>query len=175
VLIGGGARSGKSSLALSLARKGGARAVFLATAEARDDEMKGRISRHQAERGAAMTTLEEPIAVARVLAAVDADLVLVDCLTLWLSNLLCAGLDDAAIERAVDELVAVVAQRRISTVLVTNEVGLGIVPESALARRFRDLAGTTHRRLAAEADEVYFAAMGLCLRIKPSSLLVEPG
>ncbi len=172
VLIGGGARSGKSALALRLARARAAEVTFVATAQAFDDEMAARIARHREERDAAFRTVEEPLELGAVLRR-ETGVVLVDCLTLWLSNLLCRGDTDEAVLAAFDALEDALALRAAPAILVSNEVGLGIVPESALARRFRDLAGALHRRLAARADEVYLAAMGLVLRIKPSALVVE--
>lgn len=165
VLIGGGARSGKSTLGLELAASLGERRVFVATAEALDDEMADRIARHRRERDASFRTVEAPLELARTLETLeDADVALVDCVTLWLSNLLCAG--DPEPGRRVDDLVAVLRARRRAVVLVTNEVGMGLVPETALGRAFRDLAGVTNRKLAEAADEVYFAVMGLRLRLK---------
>lgn len=172
ILIGGGARSGKSALALRLARARAAEVTFVATAEAYDEEMAERIARHRAERDATFRTVEEPIDLPGVLLR-ERGVVLVDCLTLWLSNLLCRGDADAEVLDAFGQLEAALAAREACAILVTNEVGLGIVPESPMARSFRDLAGTLHRRLAARADEVYLAAMGLCLRIKPSALAVD--
>lgn len=188
VLVGGGARSGKSRLALARARALGARRLFVATADAReaeahgDAEMLARIARHRAERAQAsqpdhdgFDTLEEPLALPEALAAVDPaahDVVLVDCLTLWLSNLLCAGatLDDAL--GAVERLRGALARRRVPVVLVTNEVGLGLVPETPLGRAFRDAAGIAHQRLAADADEVHVGVMGLMLRVRPEPVTV---
>lgn len=177
VLVGGGVRSGKSAFALRRASELGARRVFLATAEARDAEMSDRIARHQIERGDSFATVEEPLALAERLTALgargDVDVVLIDCLTLWLSNLLVRGDDERRVDAAVAELVQVLAARRFHAVLVTNEVGMGIVPESALGRLFRDVAGRSHQRLAALADEVHFAALGLVLKLKPSALIAS--
>jgi adenosylcobinamide kinase/adenosylcobinamide-phosphate guanylyltransferase len=168
IFIGGGARSGKSRFALDYARKLGQRRLFVATAEAFDAEMRDRILRHRDERGVDFATMEEPLHLAQRLGQVqDVDVVLVDCLTLWLSNLMMTALSVADIDVHVAELVAVLKARRQHVVLVSNEVGLGIVPESAMGRIFRDVAGRAHQRLAAEADEVYFAAMGLMLRMLP--------
>jgi adenosylcobinamide kinase / adenosylcobinamide-phosphate guanylyltransferase len=168
ILIGGGARSGKSRFALEYARRLGARRLFVATAEAFDAEMRERILHHQEERGADFATLEEPLELARVLGQVhDVDVVVVDCLTLWLSNLLMQNGSVEPIDGRVAEIVDVLGARRQHVVLVSNEVGLGIVPESSMGRFFRDVAGRTHQRLAAEADEVYFAAMGLVVRLLP--------
>jgi adenosylcobinamide kinase/adenosylcobinamide-phosphate guanylyltransferase len=168
VLVGGGARSGKSAFALTHARRLGERRVFLATAQALDEEMDARIQRHRQERGAAFRTIEEPRDVPGALASLeDADVVVVDCLTLWLSNLLVAGATAADVHAQVDELCRVLERRRFAALLVTNEVGMGLVPETPLGRLFRDLAGWTHQRLAASADEIYLAALGVVLRLHP--------
>jgi adenosylcobinamide kinase/adenosylcobinamide-phosphate guanylyltransferase len=149
----------------------------LATAQPFDAEMRERIARHREERGAAFITVEEPLRLTRALSeAEDVDVVLVDCLTLWLSNLLLQGLGTADLERELEEFVAAIKLRRHSTVLVSNEVGMGIVPESHLGRVFRDLAGATHKRLVADADEVYLAAMGLVVRLLPAPVIaLRPG
>ena len=173
ILVGGGVRSGKSRFAVDYALGLGPRRVFVATAQAFDAEMEDRIDRHRQERGQDFVTVEEPVQLARILREiVDADVVVVDCLTLWLSNLLLAGqcVDDIA--RAVDEVMAVLSLRRYHTLLVSNEVGMGIVPESALGRIFRDCAGATHQRIVSQADEVYLAAMGLLLRLLPGPVTV---
>jgi adenosylcobinamide kinase/adenosylcobinamide-phosphate guanylyltransferase len=177
VLVGGGARSGKSRFALAYAQNLGARRVFVATAQALDDEMKDRIHRHRVERGSLFRTIEEPVHLAAALEQAEpADVVLVDCLTLWLSNLLLQGLAREAIADAIEEVLAVLRLRRHATILVSNEVGMGLVPESPLGRAFRDLAGTSHQRLAAEADEVYLAAMGLVVRLLPAPVTTfRPG
>jgi adenosylcobinamide kinase/adenosylcobinamide-phosphate guanylyltransferase len=172
ILIGGGARSGKSRLALSLARELGRAVAFVATAEARDDEMRARIAQHQREREAGFRTVEAPRELARALGDIDEPVVVIDCLTLWLSNLLCDGATEAQLQARVAELVDAIADRPGEVVLVTNEVGLGIVPEHALGRLFRDVAGRAHQQLAALADEVYLGAVGMMLRIKPGP--VEP-
>jgi adenosylcobinamide kinase/adenosylcobinamide-phosphate guanylyltransferase len=169
VVVGGGARSGKSAFALSYARRLGERRVFLATAEALDDEMDARIRRHRDERGGAFRTLEEPRDLPGALSRLDdADVVVVDCLTLWLSNLLVAGAGAGQVRASIDELAEVLERRRFATLLVTNEVGMGIVPETPLGRLFRDLAGWAHQRLAAAADEIYLAALGVVLRLHPA-------
>jgi adenosylcobinamide kinase/adenosylcobinamide-phosphate guanylyltransferase len=174
-LVGGGARCGKSAFALGLARERGRRRVFVATAQALDEEMAARIARHRDERGVAFRTVEAPLALAPALASLgDADVVVVDCLTLWLTNQL---LHDPSDERIASELTAVLDAIRTAafdSIVVTNEVGLGLVPETALGRRFRDLAGTVHQRIATAADEVYFAALGMMLRLKPGPIEAVP-
>lgn len=173
ILVGGGTRSGKSAFALSLARRLGERRLYLATARAGDDEMRDRIARHRRERGGDFETVEEPLAVPQAIRKHNGHaVVVVDCLTLWLSNLLCGGDAPDAILKRVDELVTVLAARPGHAIVVTNEVGMGIVPESALGRTFRDLAGTAHQRLSQAADEVYVAILGTMLRIKPAPAFV---
>jgi adenosylcobinamide kinase / adenosylcobinamide-phosphate guanylyltransferase len=167
-LVGGGARSGKSAFALAHARRLGPRRAFLATAEALDDEMHARIARHRDERGDSFVTIEEPRDLTGALRRLEQfDVVVVDCLTLWLSNLLVAGAAAGPIREQVEALASLLAEQRFRAVLVTNEVGMGIVPETPLGRAFRDLAGQTHQRLAAVADEIYLAALGVVLRVHP--------
>ncbi|MGK6323894.1 bifunctional adenosylcobinamide kinase/adenosylcobinamide-phosphate guanylyltransferase [Sphingomonas sp. DT-51] len=164
-LVLGGARSGKSRHAQALAEATGGRLVFVATAQAFDDEMRERIARHRDDRDARWRTVEAPLALAETIAlegAVGAVL-LVDCLTLWASNLL---LSEAETGAALDAFDAALRDTPAHVVLVANEVGLGIVPDNALARRFRDLAGTINQRVAAYADRVLFVAAGLPLVLK---------
>jgi adenosylcobinamide kinase / adenosylcobinamide-phosphate guanylyltransferase len=169
--VGGGVRSGKSAFALAYARRLAGTGVFLATAQAFDDEMRARIGRHRAERGPELETREEPLALAEGLADVAPDrLVLVDCVTLWLSNLLLAELPEPEILLQVDRFVRTACGRRAPTLVVTNEVGMGVVPESPLGRAFRDLAGLANQRLAAAADETYAAMLGVVLRLHPGPL-----
>jgi adenosylcobinamide kinase / adenosylcobinamide-phosphate guanylyltransferase len=171
VLVGGGVRSGKSRFALAYARGLGSRRVFVATAEAGDAEMGERILRHREERGPDFITIEESVKLSRVLAEThDVDVVVVDCLTLWVANLLARGEPAAEIEGRVDDLLATLAHRPFHVILVSNEVGLGVVPESALGRLFRDIVGRVHQQIAAKADEVYLAAMGMVIRLVPQPL-----
>jgi adenosylcobinamide kinase/adenosylcobinamide-phosphate guanylyltransferase len=167
-LITGGARSGKSTFAEQFARAHGGAVLFLATAEARDDDMAARIAKHQATRPAQWRTLEAPLHVAHAMAqAAPAPLVLLDCVTLWVTNLLLS--DDANWARAEAELDALLEwyhAQSADLVVVTNEVGLGIVPADRLSRTFRDWLGLFNQRLAAEADAVYLMVSGLPLEIK---------
>ena len=167
IVVGGGVRSGKSAFALARAEELGRRRVFVATGEALDGEMHDRIARHQAERGDRFTTVEAPVELPAALAVLDADVVLVDCLTLWLSNLLVRDEPPAGVLARIDELALVLARRRFHAIVVTSEVGMGVVPPSPLGRAFRDLAGTAHQRLAACADELHFAVLGTVLRLRP--------
>ena len=176
VLVGGGTRSGKSAFALTVASRLGSGRLFVATAQAGDEEMHARIRRHRETRGPDFQTVEEPLAVAEALRRVQGhDVVVVDCLTLWLANLLVGGQDVEAVLRQVEELAGVLDQRRTHTVIVTSEVGLGLVPETPLGRTFRDVAGLAHQRLASLADEVYFGVLGLMLRLKPAPVIPVVG
>jgi adenosylcobinamide kinase/adenosylcobinamide-phosphate guanylyltransferase len=161
ILVGGGARSGKSSYALQLARERGARRAFVATAQAYDDEMRERIARHQQERDPSFTTFEEPLDLAALLPRLETnfDAIVLDCLTLWLSNRMLSDrpIDASFLERASPALL----------IAVTNEVGCGIVPENELARRFRDEQGRLNQLAARHADEVYWMVFGCPLRVKP--------
>lgn len=164
-LILGGARSGKSRHAQTLAEAFAGELVFIATGEAFDTEMADRIARHQADRGPRWRTIEAPLALADAIrdAAAPDRLLLVDCLTLWASNLMHANRDVAA-ETA--ELITALRAASAPVLLVANEVGLGIVPGNALARAFRDTAGRMNQMIAATADQVTFVAAGLPMRLK---------
>ncbi|GAB4486388.1 MAG: bifunctional adenosylcobinamide kinase/adenosylcobinamide-phosphate guanylyltransferase [Thermodesulfovibrionales bacterium] len=165
VFVLGGARSGKSGFALRAASALAGRKVYLATAQAYDGEMRERIRRHREERTAEWDTIEEPVNLADLLAEIGDryDVILVDCLTLWLSNLMLGSHDaDAEIER----LLLVFQETPAAVFVVSNEVGLGIVPENELARAFRDRAGTLNQKIAAASDQVYFVAAGIAMKMK---------
>lgn len=165
VFILGGARSGKSRFAEELAGKAGGRLHYIATGRAWDEEMRDRISHHQERRGGEWTTHEAPVDIAAILLRLDdpENVVLIDCLTLWVTNLM---MENADMEAAFTGLETVVASTRARLILVSNEVGLGIVPENRMAREFRDHAGRLHQRIAAITSEVYFVAAGLPLKMK---------
>lgn len=164
-LILGGARSGKSAYAERLAHSKGGALVYIATSQIWDDEMRSRIDLHIKRRGPEWTTIEEPMALTEVLEAqsVDNNVILVDCLTLWLTNLMMAEMDIAGASAALCEALDSIAGH---VILVSNEVGLGIVPENKMARVFRDYAGRLHQDIAAIADNVFFVAAGLPLQMK---------
>ena len=163
ILITGGARSGKSGIAETMALSLGRPATYIATAEARDAEMEARIAAHRARRSDAWITRAEPLDLPGVLADTDGTGPrLVDCLTLWLSNHMLAGNDLDAVSA---ELESVLAAPRGPWFVVSNEVGMGIVPDNALARAFRDAAGLLNQWVAAAADEVYLAVSGLPLKV----------
>jgi adenosyl cobinamide kinase/adenosyl cobinamide phosphate guanylyltransferase len=158
----GGARSGKSRLALQRANEMAAPVVFIATGEAGDDEMADRIERHRTERPGGWRTVEEPLELAAALDRLPDDTTaVVDCLSLWVANL--ADVDD--VEARSTAAVRVAAGRRGLTIAVTNEVGLGIVPDNALARSYRDTLGRVNAEWAALADEAYFVVAGRPLRL----------
>lgn len=173
IFITGGARSGKSTFAEQIASKFGAPLGYLATAQTLDGEMDERVRRHQERRGSEWSTTEEPIHLSQALARSDGQYraILVDCVTLWLSNLLfkyedtgedCEERIDEDLQRLKNTLHGMVTP----VILVSNEVGMGIVPDNALARKFRDIAGRANQLLAAMADEVQVVISGIPLKLK---------
>ncbi|PHK94271.1 bifunctional adenosylcobinamide kinase/adenosylcobinamide-phosphate guanylyltransferase [Pseudoroseomonas rhizosphaerae] len=162
-LVLGGARSGKSRHAEALVARHPAPWAYIATAEGWDDEMRARIAEHRARRDGRWETLDAPLGLPAALAGIGTRPALVDCLTLWLTNLMLGEHDTEAATEALEDALAA---RGAPTVLVANEVGLGIVPENALARRFRDAAGVLNQRLASRAAHVHFIAAGLPLVLK---------
>ena len=175
IMIGGGVRSGKSAFALSLARRLGARRAFVATAQEVDADLRERIARHQQARGADFATFEAPFELEATLRRLtDVDVVVIDCLTIWLANLLVRGLEEPTIAARVDALAALLVELPVHIVIVTNEVGMGVHPETALGRTFRDVVGRAHQRLARVADEIYFAALGVIIRLQPGPVALQP-
>ncbi len=165
ILVTGGARAGKSAFAQEWVRAlGDGRVSFIATAQPLDEEMRQRIEKHRAERPGSWEVLEEPLEVPRALAQAQGRVALLDCLTLWVSNLMLAGRE---VLPEIENLLAVHTQTGKTLLVVTNEVGLGIVPDNPLARRYRDLLGAANRRVAGEADLVYLLVSGIALKIKP--------
>lgn len=162
-LVLGGARSGKSRFAEGLGRAAPGPKTYIATAEAFDQDMRERISRHRQQRGEGWTTLEAPLDLVPALKSGGEGFVLVECLTMWLNNLIYRERD---VEAEVGELCAALTAMSGDVVLVSNEVGYGIVPENPLARRFRDEQGLANQRVAAVADKVYLVAAGLSLPLK---------
>jgi adenosylcobinamide kinase/adenosylcobinamide-phosphate guanylyltransferase len=163
-LLIGGARSGKSDIALKMARRHGGPVVFVATAEAGDDDMAARIARHKAARPTDWATIECPDDIAAALARADG-FVIVDCLTLWVSNQIGRELSDVDIVRGARDTASIAASRAAPTVVVTNEVGSGIVPDNALARRYRDLLGTVNKTWADAADRTLLVVAGRALEL----------
>ena len=169
-LILGGARSGKSTQALNLA-KGIKKTAFIATCQGLDKEMKERILKHKVVRPRNWKTFEEAKELAKLLVRIDNsfDCIIVDCLTLLVSNLVLSGCKDEAIVDKIKAFLSELKKKKAKAIIVSNEVGLGIVPANKLARRFRDIAGKVNQLVAKESDEVLFIISGLPLVVKPSS------
>jgi adenosylcobinamide kinase / adenosylcobinamide-phosphate guanylyltransferase len=168
LLVLGGARSGKSAYALKVAEASCAERLYVATAAPGDEEMAARIARHQADRGQGWTTLEAPLEAGRALRAEarPGRIIVVDCLTLWLSNLMLAGQDPG---QALAALATAIAALAGPAILVSNEVGMGIVPDHKLGREFRDWQGRANAEIARVCDAVVFVAAGLPLQLKPAA------
>ena len=164
----GGARSGKSAYAQRLAEASSAERLYLATATPGDEEMAARIARHRAGRGQGWTTVEEPLEIARALErhARAGRVVVVDCLTLWLSNLMLAGRDPAPALAGLAQTIAALAG---PAILISNEVGMGVVPDHKLGREFRDWQGRANQEIARACDAAILVAAGLPLRLKPAA------
>ena len=170
IFITGGARSGKSNLAVQMAKQTNGKVAFIATAQAKDEEMAQRIMLHKQARPKTWTTFEEPVNVASAIdAACGHEVVIVDCLTLFLSNVICKDNGEYNMNDALDkveELVKAAKSFEGTVIIISNEVGMGIVPSNELARIFRDLAGKANQIIAAAADEVYVCFSGIPVQIK---------
>lgn len=169
LLVLGGCRSGKSRYAEELAQNKHQRKCYVATLRATDDlEMQKRVALHRQMRGTGWQTIEEPIEIKEVLKAhqYENDVFVVDCITMWITNMVCNNLADESIEEEVRTLVNAFDEIQASVIFVANEVGLGIVPESSMGRRFRDLAGWTNQQLSQACDKVVFVAAGLPMVLK---------
>ena len=174
MLLLGGARSGKSALAVRLAGESGRAVTFVATATRSDDEMAARIARHRAERPSEWTTVEEPLELGRAVRRAAADEMLVlDCLSLWVANVLEGGGSDADVEEEARAAAAAAAARTAPTVAVSNEVGLGIVPVSPLGRRYRDVLGRVNAEWASVADRTLLVVAGKALSLAPAESLLH--
>lgn len=161
----GGTNSGKSSFAESLVLDTGLKPVYIATGQARDDEMVSRIEAHQDRRGSDWITIEEPLALADALAheVIPGRVVLVECLTFWITNLMMA---EANVQKEINWLVNFLKEPKAPVVLVSNEVGLGIIPDNKMAREFVDLSGKAHQEIAKVCTNVYFVTAGLPQKLK---------
>jgi adenosylcobinamide kinase / adenosylcobinamide-phosphate guanylyltransferase len=172
VVLVGGARAGKSTLAAELAGRWEGPVAYVATAEARDEEMRARIGRHRAERPAEWTTVEEPLGLLGVLVGLDdGALAVVDCLTLWVANLLERGDSDQAIVDEAEAVAAAARARAAPVVVVTNEVGLGVVPATPSGRAYRDLLGRVNSTFVGHADRAAFVVAGRLLPLEPPAAL----
>ena len=183
-LLLGGARSGKSSFAVEYGRRRGGRVVYLATAPPidddmadamADDDMEQRIARHREERPPAWTTIEETLDLIAAIdrAGNDTDLLIIDCLTLWTSNLMWQGRSDDSIVEAADETAARCRSQAGRVIVISNEVGLGVHPDTALGRRYRDVLGLVNQRWAAAADEALLMVAGRALRLHSAGDLLD--
>ncbi|MBU1125041.1 MAG: bifunctional adenosylcobinamide kinase/adenosylcobinamide-phosphate guanylyltransferase [Candidatus Omnitrophica bacterium] len=167
IFIIGGARSGKSSFACSLAKKASRRVAFIATAQALDREMKARINIHKQSRPGSWETYEEAFDIASVVKGLgDTDTAIIDCLTLWVSNRLLQKDSEEKMCAHIKTLTNAARKKNLTLILVSNEVGLGIVPSNSLSRRFRDIAGTINKIVAEEADRVFSMVAGIPVKIK---------
>ncbi|MEK7828750.1 MAG: bifunctional adenosylcobinamide kinase/adenosylcobinamide-phosphate guanylyltransferase [Deltaproteobacteria bacterium] len=177
IFITGGARSGKSAFALKLAESMPGNRLYLATAEALDNEMLKRIKRHKKERGNNWKTIESPIKITEVIKKnTGYDVILLDCLTLWISNMMHTanrpspfagnGKGEGGITKEIHSLISACKASKTNIIIVSNEVGLGIVPDNPLARRFRDISGISNQKMAEAADEVYFVVSGMEMRMR---------
>jgi adenosylcobinamide kinase/adenosylcobinamide-phosphate guanylyltransferase len=168
ILVTGGARSGKSRFAVDLAKRLGERVAFIATCVPRDEEMRKRVEEHKKNRPDSWKTIEEETDVTSVLQSLpeDCEVAIVDCLTLLVSNLLLTGESEQEISRQVREIAASTLKSHLTAIVVSNEVGSGIVPDSEIGRRFRDIAGLANQILARGAAEVYLLVSGIPLKIK---------
>ena len=168
ILITGGCRSGKSRFALNYANQHFSRKLYLATCEALDEEMARRIAHHKKMRSPDWQTIEEPVEIIDKIKqyGAEADVILLDCVTLWLSNLLMRQKDDAEILKEISGLIDTMHEKQTSFIFVSNEVGLGIVPADPLSRRFRDLSGMANQRIAEAADTAIFMVSGISIFLK---------
>jgi adenosylcobinamide kinase / adenosylcobinamide-phosphate guanylyltransferase len=168
VLVLGGARSGKSSFAAARAKKRGKKVAYVATCEPLDDEMRARIRAHRGQRPKGWKTVEAFDDAAKAVRAhgAECDVVLIDCLTLLISNLFLQGMKEKGIAQQVRDIVKAAARAKAEVVIVTNEVGMAVVPENAMAREFRDIAGRMNQLVASSADEVYLLFAGLPLKLQ---------
>lgn len=166
IFLLGGARSGKSTIAGAIAVKIGAPIWFLATARADDEEMERRIAAHRQDRPDGWTVLEAPVDVAQALGSAPEDVtVIIDCVTLWISNLMVEHTDPTILEM-VEDVIALTVKRSAQTIVVSNEVGSGLVPMNPIGRRFRDLQGRANQKFADAADAAYMVIAGKALRLE---------
>lgn len=168
IFISGGARSGKSNMAIELAKQNGRRAAFVATCQPLDKEMRRRIELHKKSRPGHWQTFEEPLELPALMKRIGAkfDVIIIDCLTLLVSNLFLSGIKAEGIEKNISRLCGAIKKIRASAIIISNEVGMGIVPDNALSREFRDIAGRVNQIVAEESDAVFAMFSGIPLKIK---------
>lgn len=166
ILITGGARSGKSSFAEKLAKKNSNKLIFIATGQAIDKEMEDRIKRHRRRRGNLWKVIEEPKRLPDALSKIQKGTVVLDCVTLWINNLMQEGLRESDIKKEVSKVLRIADKGNLNAIMVTNEVGYGIVPNNRLSRQYRDLLGIVNQLISKKADTVYLMCSGIPLCIK---------
>jgi len=168
IFITGAVRSGKSSLALKLAKVSCKQVVFLATCKPQDAEMKKRVCKHKQLRPQTWKTIEEDINIPDVIQKFKTPkkLIILDCLTLWVSNLLCTGCKEKEVLKRIDDLLRAIKKTKATLIIVSNEVGWGIVPDNEMARIFRDIMGIAHQKMAKISDEAYLVISGMTLKMK---------
>ena len=168
ILITGGARSGKSQFAQKLALEAGGRVLFIATAEAKDEDMRLRIKAHRGSRPGSWKTLEAPLGVSDTIGQHigEAKIVVIDCITVLVANTMLQGHGEELVLKEIEDLISQMDKLEATFILVSNEVGLGIVPDNELGRRYRDCLGRANQLLAQHADEVYLMVAGIPLRLK---------
>lgn len=168
IFITGGARSGKSNLAVRLAKETKGKVCFIATCLPQDGEMRERVRRHKLSRPKSWKTIEEPLDLAGAVktASEVSSCVIIDCLTLWISNLVLSGAADKDIRRYSLEAIQSVKKSKVNAIVISNEVGSGIVPDNQMARGFRDIAGEVNQAFAGSCDKAYFVVSGLPILLK---------
>jgi adenosylcobinamide kinase/adenosylcobinamide-phosphate guanylyltransferase len=167
IFITGSVRSGKSNFAVKFAKSSKKKVVFLATCRPLDDEMKKRVKKHRKTRPKTWKTIEEHMDIASIIKKLEKnEIILIDCLTLWISNLLLSRFSEREIFKKIKEFIMTVKEANCSIIMVSNEVGWGIVPDNKLSRLFRDIAGTLHQKIAKVCDEVYLTVAGIPIEIK---------
>jgi adenosylcobinamide kinase / adenosylcobinamide-phosphate guanylyltransferase len=167
IFITGAVRSGKSSFSVEIAKKSKKQVIFLATCKPSDGEMKIRVKKHQQNRPSNWQTIEENLDISSVFKNTDSkNIILIDCITLWISNLLLYGLKEKDIFKKVENFITTIKETDSSIIIVSNEVGWGIVPENKLARTFRDIIGITHQKISQASNEVFLMVSGIPMKIK---------
>jgi len=167
IFITGPVRSGKSNFAVNLAKKSKKKIIFIATCKPVDTEMKERIKKHQQQRPKEWITIEEEIDLGSVLRKISKDkLIIIDCITLWVSNLFFHNFNEKEILKIVNDLISIIKRKGLSVIIVSNEVGWGIVPNNKIARNFRDIMGIIHQKISESSNEIYLLVSGIPIKLK---------
>jgi len=167
IFITGPVRSGKSNFAVNLAKKSKKKIIFIATCKPVDTEMKERIKKHQQQRPKEWITIEEEIDLGSVLRKISKDkLIIIDCITLWVSNLFFHNFNEKEILKIVNDLISIIKRKGLSVIIVSNEVGWGIIPNNKIARNFRDIMGIIHQKISESSNEIYLLVSGIPIKLK---------